>query len=457
MSDQIGVGARQRASYDRLVANSDGAFITERPVLFSPAAAAQDDANGKGAYFRWGALLIPLEYGGWLEESVAHTRSCYLGEWTSLAKLTISGPDALAFLSHVGMNDLSNFQNGQIKHHVQLDENGYVASEGVVLRIAETEFMYTAGAGEWTLWQFSQGNWDAEIKDVSPDRFIFGVQGPTSLSTMEAATGESLRDIEFNHSRESELSGIPVRILRTGISGELGYEIHGPADLANEVWLKLAEAGREFGLQQLGNRGQSVQHIEAGIATNGLDYVPASAITPGAPKLFRRGPVPGSFIPTGVQDYFRKPGELGWGPHGEIRQGDFIGRDALLRDRASGVPGRTLVGLVWNADDVKNVFATLFEEDLDVVEQMELPRRAGPAYDQALVDGRPAGISTGRAYSATLRKMISLCVIDAAHAAPGTRATVVWGRPGTSQREIRATVAALPFKPDRRRVDVTSL
>jgi vanillate/3-O-methylgallate O-demethylase len=53
--------------------------------------------------------------------------------------------------------------------------------------------------------------------------------------------------------------------------------------------------------------------------------------------------------------------------------------------------------------------------------------------------------------------MISLCVIDRAHAAPGTEVTVIWGRPGTPQREIRATVTALPFKPDRRRADVTAL
>jgi hypothetical protein len=53
--------------------------------------------------------------------------------------------------------------------------------------------------------------------------------------------------------------------------------------------------------------------------------------------------------------------------------------------------------------------------------------------------------------------MISLCVISSGHATPGTEVTVVWGRPGTPQRDVRATVAALPFKPDRRRTDVTSL
>jgi vanillate/3-O-methylgallate O-demethylase len=165
--------------------------------------------------------------------------------------------------------------------------------------------------------------------------------------------------------------------------------------------------------------------------------------------------VPGSFVPTGVQDYFRKPGELGWGPR-EIRADDFIGRDALLADAAAGGTARTLVGLVWDDADVIGTFASLFGVG-DAVDQMELPRRSGPAYDQVVVAGSPAGISTGRAYSPTLRRMISLCVIDAEHTGVGTEATIIWGRPGTPQREIRATVAALPFKPDNRRVDVATL
>ena len=67
-----------------------------------------------------------------------------------------------------------------------------------------------------------------------------------------------------------------------------------------------------------------------------------------------------------------------------------------------------------------------------------------------------AGVSTGRTVSPTLRAMISLCVIDRAHTRPRTEVTVIWGRPGTPQRQIRAIVTALPFKPDRRRVDVTT-
>jgi glycine cleavage system aminomethyltransferase T len=186
----------------------------------------------------------------------------------------------MEFLSQAGLNDLSRFEAAQVRHHVPLDGNGWVASEGVLVRLGEEEFCYTAGSCDWLAWRLRQGGWDAELTDVSPETFIFGVQGPRSLPILEKALGEPLRDIGFNRFRSSSVGGVDVRVLRTGISGELGCELHGPADEADRVWRAVAAAGREFGLHLLGFRSQPVQHIEAGIATNGLDYLPAAAITP---------------------------------------------------------------------------------------------------------------------------------------------------------------------------------
>jgi vanillate/3-O-methylgallate O-demethylase len=198
-----------------------------------------------------------------------------------------------------------------------------------------------------------------------------------------------------------------------------------------------------------------VQHIEAGIATNGLDYLPAAAVTPGAPRQFKRGAIGGSFVPAGgFTDYFRKPGELGWGPR-TLPGHDFLGRDALAADAAAGGTARILAGLTWNAADVAAVLSSMLAGG-ELPDQMDMPRLAGPSFDQVLIGGEPAGVSTGRTVSPTLRAMISLCVIDRGRAAPGTAVTVLWGRPGTAQQEIRATVTALPFKPDHRRVDVSA-
>ncbi len=425
---------------------------------FSPAAAAQDVTNSRGGWGRFAQMLLPLEYTGWQQESVAHIRSCYLGDWSSLSKVSIEGPQAREFLGYLGMNNLSTFELGRIKHHVQLDENGWIASEGVLCRLAEDHFVYTAGSCDWLLWRFSLGDWNARVTDITPDRFIFGVQGPASLAVLEKAVGESLRDIAFNHSRASSFHGAPIRILRTGISGELGYEIHGNPDDANDIWTAILSAGDGAGIQQLGFRSQPVQHIEAGIATNGLDYLPAAAITPGAPRQFRRGAIGGSFVPAnGVTDYFRTPGELGWGPRKTLPAHDFLGRDALAADLDNGGPTRTLVGLTWNSTDVTAVFGSLFDPTAPACDQMDIPRHLGPSFDQVLASGHPVGVSTGRTISPHLRATISLCVLDKPQTTPGTELTVLWGRPGTRQHEIRATVTALPFKPDHRRTDVTQL
>ncbi|MGW4729421.1 aminomethyl transferase family protein [Streptomyces shenzhenensis] len=452
----MGMVDMQRSTYDTVQRLKGAPFITRRPAYFSPAAAAQDESNSRGDLGEFAQTLVPLEYTNWAEESGAHVSACYIGDWSSLHKVVVRGREAKDFLAWLGMRDLSRFEHGQIKHHVQLDENGWVASEGILCRLAEEEFLYTAGSGDWLMWQLRQGGWDAEAEDVSPERFIFGVQGPASLATLEKLTGGSLRDIAFSRSRMTRLGGVPVRVLRTGISGELGYEIHGPAEQANEIWSAAVETGRQSGICQLGLRSQPVQHIEAGIATNGLDYLPASILSAGAPTQFRRGRPGGSYVPEdGIADYFRKPGELGWGYRKGIPGRDFLGRDALAADAAKGEPRRTLMGLRWNAADVVGILtASLGEGDLP--DPMELPRGRGPVFDQVLVGGRPVGVSTGRTVSVNLRSTISLCVIDESHAAPGTDVVVLWGRPGTAQREVRATVTALPFKPDRRRTDVSA-
>jgi vanillate/3-O-methylgallate O-demethylase len=449
--------AQRRKAYEQLVLLKERPFVRERPAIFSPAAAAQDLANAKGLYFRWTPLILPYEYTNWVEESLAHVQTCYIGDWSALHKVRVAGPEALAFLSHIGMNDLSRFEIGQIKHHVQLDEAGRVASEGVLYRTAREEFIYTGGGGDWALYQFSRSPRDAVAEEISPDLFIFEIQGPKSLLVLEKAAAQSLRDIRFNHSRTVEINGITVRVLRTGISGELGYELHGAVDDADAIWSAVVEGGADFGLRQIGVRSQLVAHIETGIATPGLDYLPASIVTPGAPKLFPSGVAEGSFIPVnGIADYFRTPHELGWGSRGTLCSHEFIGRDALVAQQKQDTPARCLVGLLWNSADVIDLLAAQFAPGPRSA-PMDMPRAIGGSFDQVLDGGRMVGISSSRTHSSHLLRTISLCVIERSHAAPGTMVSVLWGSPGTAQRAIRAEVAALPLKPDRRRTNVNAM
>jgi len=434
-------------------------FYLERPAVFSPAAAAQEGHGACAMMWRFISVWVPWQYTNFVDESLSFHETAYLGDWSALTKFRVKGPDALKFLSAYTTNDLSNFKLGQIKHAIQTNEDGKVVGEGVLYKISDEEYRYSGGGAYWLDYWLHQGKWNAEGRIDSPDEFVFVIQGPKSLAIMEKVAGESLRDIKFSHTRMAQIGGHRVRILRTGITGELGYEVHGPADIGNEIWEAIYEAGKELGVRRLGGRSMLISHVEGCYPTIGRDFVPATsskAVASKAHTIDNRG---GSYEWSHPSELMRSPFELGWDREVSLDTHDFIGRDALIAEKKAGGPARRVVGLRWNSEDVIDVFAALFRPGA-IPPQMDMPRmihRHALDPDQVLKAGKVVGCSTSRVYSSYLRQMISLCVIDRELTQPGTEVVIVWGDRGGPQKEIRATVAKLPFKDDRRRTDVTKL
>jgi len=418
-------------------------------------------------YTRFGAFRFePFEYSGWVDECMSWKRTCYVGDWSPLSnKFLVKGPDAIRFFADISVNSFARFEIGQAKHSIQCNADGKVMCEGVLMRLAEDEVLFTCGPTYWTEYQFQKGRYDATGVQLGLTRFIIQVQGPNSLYLLEQATGESLRDIGFMRFRETRIGAMPFHALRQGMSGELGYELHGSSEHAVAIHKALLETGRAFGVRRLGGRTKMVNHVEACFPTPSVDYIPAMLGQDDYIEWVRaRDPafVNSARIATGgsleigdVTDLFRTPVELGWGKNVKFDH-DFIGRAALEAEVAN--PRRVMRTLVWDKRDVIDVFASLFEQD-DPFEVMELPRNGlGCVWtDKVVKDGRTIGESTSRCYSLHFRQMISLCVIDVAQASPGEEVTVVWGRPGARQKPVHAVVAPAPYKTDNRRIDVAGL
>lgn len=436
-------------------------FYFERPPIFSPAAAAQEGYGACRMMFKFGIVWIPWQYTNFIEEGLSFHETAYLGDWPSLTKFHIKGPEALKFLSYHCTNDLSKFEIGQIKHAILTNEQGKLAGEGILYKISENEYKYMGAGGFWLDELFKQSHWNAKAKIDTPDTFVFHVQGPKSLAIMEKVTGESLRDIRFLRSRMSKIGNIEVRILRMGVTGELGYEVHGPSEYGNDVWVAIHEAGKEFGIKLVGGRSQFIGHVEHGFPTFGWDYLDAAQATPGKSisthiTVDLKG---GSYEWSDLSELTRSPLGLGWEKEVSLDTHDFLGRDALVAEVKAGGPARRLVGLVWNSEEVIDVYTALFREG-PIPTPMEIPRvgyKWGMEPDKVLKDGKVVGCSTSRAYSPYLRKMISLCTIDKELTEPGTKVTVVWGDRVGPQKEIGATVVKLPFKEDKRRIDVSKI
>jgi glycine cleavage system aminomethyltransferase T len=96
---------------------------------------------------------------------------------------------------------------------------------------------------------------------VSKEWYLFQVQGPKSIETMEAATGASITDLQFLRAKEMSIHGMKFLALRQGVSGERGYELWGPAHEGQRVYKAILAAGKKFGIRQLGMRAKLVNHV----------------------------------------------------------------------------------------------------------------------------------------------------------------------------------------------------
>jgi vanillate/3-O-methylgallate O-demethylase len=416
-------------------------------------------------YTQFGSTFEPWEYTGWIDESLSWKDALYIGDWSPLAKMRVTGRDALTFFSHIAVNSFARFDVGQAKHIILCNAAGKIMGEGVLMRRAEEDFLFTSGPGvAWADYQFGKGNYDAAATQVGNRQFILQLQGPNALFVLEQATGESLRDIAFMRFRDTQICGVTFMALRQGMAGEIGYELHGPIEHAHAIFNALMQCGRDFGIRRLGGRTKMVNHVEACFPTPSVDYVPAlfgeterefakTYFSENARSNYRK--TDGSFAYADISALYRTPAELGWRRNVKLDH-DFIGRAALEPEVAS--PKRTMVTLVWSGEDCAEVYASLFRPGAPY-QYMEMPRSGlGCVFaDAVLHDGALVGISTSRCYSYYFRQMLSLCVLDVALCAPGTAVTVLWGRPGTPQKAIRATVAPAPYKKDNRRLDVSTL
>ena len=422
----------------------------------------------------WGRL----EYTGWIDESLSWKQTCYIGDWSFLDELHVAGPDALRLFSDFAVNGFSRFSIGQAKHIICCSQQGKVIGEGILVRLAEEAFEFQAlgPVSNWLEFNCRKGRYDAEAT-LRSSKFKYQVSGPTSLFLLEKLTGESLRGIGFMHTQKLRIAGHGVVFLRQGMAGEVGFEVQGPKQHAREVMGIILSVGQEFGIRRLGDRTAMINHLEACFPTVTHDYIPAvggpaerefyTALESGAQPARADGgrqmwrldgclKVKGSFEADDISAWYRSPVELGWKRNIKFDH-PFHGREALETEVAN--PRRTIVTLVWNAQDCLDVHASLFRPGGPVYDFMEIPRSQWFCmYANMVMQGdQLIGVATSRGYSHTFRQMLSHCTIDLAFSTPGTEVTVVWGDPGNPQKLIRATVAPSPYKRDNRRADLSAL
>ena len=420
-----------------------------------------------------GPYAIPVirsEFTNWRDEQRAWMESCALFDQSHhMTDLFVRGPDALRLLSDLGVNSVRTFKVNQAKQFVACNPDGFVIGDAILFYLADNSFSLVGRppASNWVQYHAESGRYDVTVERdersaVNQGRrrnFRFQVQGPRALDVMQKVTGTSVPDIRFFNIGSFTIAGREIPALRHGMVGQPGWEMWGPWEHGDAVRNAIVEAGREFGIRQVGARAYPTSCLESGWIPSPLPAVyVGEAMRPyrqwlGATSYEAMASLGGSYESASITDYYLTPWDLGYGSLVKFDH-DFVGRAAL--ETMAGRPHRRKVTLVWNGADVARAFGTMAGGG-DIVKYIDMPlaNYATLPYDTVLHRVQPAGISTYTGYSYNERAWVSLAMLDAAHSEVGTEVTLVWGESGGgpakptverhAQAEIRATVQPAPI------------
>lgn len=316
-----------------------------------------------GAKFApFGGWQMPLEYtgSGVLAEHNATREAIGLFDVSHLGTATLIGENAAEQLNKILTNDINRIKPGQAQYSTLLSEDGTVVDDLIVYLRSKDEVLIIPNASNATkVLEIIKSNIskDIEIKNLHQDIAIIAIQGPKSF---ELANDLGLpTDMQYMAFKDVSFMGQPITICRTGYTGEKGFELLIPAQAAINIWDEIISKGQKYGAKAVGLGARDTLRTEMGYPLHGQDI--SLNISP---------------LEAG----------LSWAIN--LEKSHFLGKDALLKEKANGIK-RKLVGI----------------KALD----RAIPRSHMRVLD---VDKKDIGEITSGTFSPTLKSGIALALVD---------------------------------------------
>jgi aminomethyltransferase len=316
----------------------------------------------------FGGWDMPVQYSGIIDEHQAVRTGVGVFDVSHMGEIEIRGPEAARLADFVTTNNVQKLQTGQAQYSGLLYETGGFVDDILVHKVAgDHYFLCVNAANQEKDFEHirSLNRFDAQVEFTSGRYTQLAIQGPQAGATLEKLTPVNLGGIKNYWFADGTVAGVPARIAHTGYTGEDGFEIYVPPAESERIWNEVLAAGREFGIKPCGLGARNTLRLEAKMALYGHEI--DASITP-------------------------FEADLAWIV--KLDKGEFVGREALLRQKGNGVK-RKLVGFEMRG------------------------RGIGRDGYEVYVDGVPAGWVTSGSPSPTLNRNIGLCYLPSGQAHPG--------------------------------------
>ncbi|MCL1838133.1 MAG: glycine cleavage system aminomethyltransferase GcvT [Propionibacteriaceae bacterium] len=328
-------------------------------LLKSPLHDRHEAAGARFAEF--GGWLMPLQYTGIIAEHNACRQGAAVFDVSHLGKVSVTGSGAVDFVNSCLSNDLNRIGAGQAQYTLACNETGGVVDDMIAYRKSdENVFLVPNAANTARVVALLQAAAPASIRIENQHRdfAVLAVQGPNSDAILKALALPVGHD--YMGFTVAEFSNAELICCRTGYTGERGYELIVPAEVAGLLWDAILEAGVDFGLVSAGLGARDTLRTEMGYALHGHEL---------------------SETISGLEA--RVSWAIGW------KKQAFWGKDALLAEK-SATAKRQLVGLIATGKAIPR-------PDMNVV---------------ALDSEQPIGVVTSGTFSPSLQKGIALALLD---------------------------------------------
>ncbi|TCO61816.1 aminomethyltransferase [Caldanaerobacter subterraneus] len=319
---------------------------------------------------------MPVQFESIISEHEAVRNAAGLFDVSHMGEIIVKGKDAFPFLQNLLTNDLSKLNDNQVLYTFMCNHNGGAIDDLLVYKYSNNYYLLVVNAAniekdyKWML--NNAGIYKVEIENVSDKIAELAIQGPKAEEILQKLTDEDLSQIKFFYFKDKvKIAGVECLVSRTGYTGEDGFEIYMPNEHAVTLWEKILEAGKDYGLKPAGLGARDTLRFEAGLPLYGNEL--GEDIT---------------------------PLEAGLGFFVKFDKGNFIGKDALLKQKEQGLK-RKLVGF----------------EMID----NGIPRHGYEVH----ADNQKIGYVTTGYFSPTLKKNIGLALIDSKYAQIGNQIEVI--------------------------------